>query len=104
MNNLYWWAMLQKFPANGFNWVENISQFNEDFQKSYNGGSDEEYIIDIDVQCPEKLRFFYNDLPFLSKRMKTEKVGKLIAKLHDKKEFVINTRNLKSWISFKKSA
>ena len=36
--------------------------------------------------------------------MKTEKVGKLIAKLHDKKEFVINTRNLKSWISFKKSA
>ena len=96
--------MLQKFPANGFNWVENISQFNEDFQKSYNGGSDEEYIVNIDVQFPEKLRFFYNDLPFLSKRMKTEKVGKLIAKLHDKKEFVINTRNLKSWISFKKSA
>ena len=92
--------MLQEFPANGFNWVENISQFNEDFQKNYNGGSDEEYIIDIDVECPEKLRFLYNDLPFLSKRMKTEKVGKLIAKLHDKKEFVINTRNLKSWISF----
>ena len=77
--------MPQKFPENDFKWVENISQFNEDFQKSYNGGSDEIYITDIDVQYPENVRYLYNDLPFSSKRMKTEKVGKLVANLHDKK-------------------
>ena len=33
-NNLYWWAMPQKSPGNGFKWVEDLSQFNEDFIKN----------------------------------------------------------------------
>ena len=33
--------------------------------------------------------------PFFSEKMKIEKVKKLLAKLHDKKEFVIHVRNLK---------
>ena len=33
-NSLYWWAMPQKFPGNGFRWVEDQSQFNEDFIKN----------------------------------------------------------------------
>ena len=36
-----------------------------------------------------------NDLPFLPERMKTEKVKKLVANLHDKTEYVIHIRNLK---------
>ena len=36
----------------------------------------------------------HNDLPFLPKRMKIEKV-KLKANLHDKTEYVIHIRNLK---------
>ena len=32
-NNLYRWAMSQKLPSNGFIWVEDLSQFNEDFIK-----------------------------------------------------------------------
>ena len=27
VNSLYGWAMSQKFPVNGFKWVENTSQF-----------------------------------------------------------------------------
>ena len=32
-NNLYGWAMSQKRPVNGFNWVKNLSTFNERFIK-----------------------------------------------------------------------
>ena len=34
-NNLYGLAMSQKRPVNGFEWVEELSQFNEDFIKNY---------------------------------------------------------------------
>ena len=33
--------------------------------KNYNQESDIGYFIEVDVQCPEKLHDFYNDLPFL---------------------------------------
>ena len=38
---------------------------------------------------------FHNDLPFLPKRMKIEKVEELVANLHDKTEYVIHIRSLK---------
>ena len=41
LNNLYRWAMSQKLSVNDFKWVEETSQFNEDFIKSYNDDSDE---------------------------------------------------------------
>ena len=37
----------------------------------------------------------YNDLPFLPKRMKIEKVEKFVANLHNKKDCGIHTQNLK---------
>ena len=41
VNNLYGWAMLQKLPVNKFEWIENTSQFNEDFSELYDEESDE---------------------------------------------------------------
>ena len=32
--NFYGWAMSQKRPTNGFKWVEDLCQFNEDFIKN----------------------------------------------------------------------
>ena len=40
VNNLSGWAMSQKLAVNYFKWVKDISEFNEDFIKSYNGDSD----------------------------------------------------------------
>ena len=33
VNNLYGWVMSPKIPVNNFEWIENTSQFNEDFVK-----------------------------------------------------------------------
>ena len=33
VNNLYGWAMSQKFSLNNFEWIKDTSQFNEDFIK-----------------------------------------------------------------------
>ena len=35
VNNLCGCAMSQKLPLNGFEWVEELSQFNKDFIKKY---------------------------------------------------------------------
>ena len=67
-NNLYGWAMSQKIPLNNFKWIEESFRFREDFIKNYNEESDEGYFLEVDVQYPEKLYEFHNDLPFLPER------------------------------------
>ena len=63
--------------------------------ENYNEDSHEKYFLEVDVTYLKNLRNLHNDLPFLPERMKIEEVGKLVANLHDKKEKVIDTRNLK---------
>ena len=41
INNFYVWAISQKLSGNSFEWIKDSSQFNEDFIKNYNEGSDE---------------------------------------------------------------
>ena len=53
INNLYGWAMLQKFTVNKFEWIKETSQFNEDFVKNYNEESDEAYFLEVVLQYPE---------------------------------------------------
>ena len=63
--------------------------------KNYNEESDEEYFIEVNVINLEKLHKIHNDLPVLPERMRIKRVEKLVAKLHDKTEYVIHIRNLK---------
>ena len=42
-------AMLQKLPVNDFEFIEDTSQFIEDFIKSYSGESDEGFFLEVDV-------------------------------------------------------
>ena len=73
VNNLYGWGMSQRLPVNNFEWIEDTSQFNEDFIKNYNEENDEGYFLEVDVKYLEKLHELHNDLPFLPERMKIEK-------------------------------
>ena len=63
--------------------------------KNYYDESDEEYFLEVDVKYPKNLHNLQNDLPFLTERMKIEKIEKLVANLHDKEEYVRHTRNLR---------
>ena len=94
LNNLYGWVMSQKLPVNNFEWIEETSQFNEDFMKNYNE-SDEGYFLEVDIQDPKKLHDLHNDLPFSSERMKLWKIKKIVNNLHDENEYVTHIRNLK---------
>ena len=92
MIKIYVWARSQKLPVNNFEWIEGISELNEDFIKNCDEESDKDYFFEVNAQCLEKLHEFHNDLPFLSERMKIEKVVKLVPNLHDKTEYVIHIR------------
>ena len=48
-NDLYGWAMSQKLPVNKFEWIEDISQINEDFIKKYNEEIDKGYFLEVDI-------------------------------------------------------
>ena len=93
------WQVSSKY----FIWIEDNSQFNEDFIKKYNEESDEKCSLEVGFQYSEKLHELHNDLPFLSERITFyqkewlifQKVEKLVTNLHDKTEYVIYVRNLK---------
>ena len=57
VNNLYGWTLSQKLPVNNFELIKDTSQFNDDFIENYIGGSDERYLLEIDVQYLEKSNF-----------------------------------------------
>ena len=50
--------MSQKLPVNNFEWIEDTSQYNEDFTKNCNEESDEVYFLEVDVQYLEKYMNF----------------------------------------------
>ena len=66
--------------------IEATFQFNENSVKSYNEET-------IGVQYREKFHELQTELPFLSERIKVEKVEKLATNLHGKIEYVIHIRN-----------
>ena len=65
VNNLFGWAMSQKHPVNNFEWINDTSQSNKDFIKSYHEESDEGFFFEIDVHYLEKVHELHNDFPFL---------------------------------------
>ena len=57
LSNLYGWAMSQKLPVNGFEWVEedDLLKFKESFIKNYAENCDKGYILEVDVKYPKNL-------------------------------------------------
>ena len=53
VNNLYGWAISQKLPVSSFEWIEQTSQFNEDFITNFNEESDQVNFLEVNVQYPK---------------------------------------------------
>ena len=87
-NNLYGWAMFQKLPVDGFEWVEDLSIIDEDFIKNYDEDSDVGYIIEADIEYLKDLQSLHSDLPFLPERMNVNGCKKLVCDLYDKKNML----------------
>ena len=62
---------------------KNVFIFDEKFIKDYDEDIDEGYVLEVDTKFPKTLHAFYNDLPFLPKRMKIEKFDKLVCNLYE---------------------
>ena len=94
-NNLYGWAMSQTLPVNNFKWIEDTSKINEKFIKNYYENNKRGYILEVDVKYPKELHDLQSDLPFLPKKMKSDKCNKLVCDLHNKKKYVVHIKSLK---------
>ena len=93
--NLCGLAMSQKLPVNGFEWVEELSQFKEDFTKNYDENSNKGYVLEVDVEYPKNLHNLHSDLPFLPEKKKIGKYNKLVCDFHDKRNYVVHLKTLK---------
>ena len=79
-NNLYGLAMSQRLPVNGFEWMEQLSEFVKRFIKNYDENDDKGCILEVDVECRENLFNLLYDLPFLPERKKIQKKFRKIQK------------------------
>ena len=52
-NNFYGFAMSEPLPADGLEWMKDLSKIDEDFIKNYDENSDKGYIIEVDVEYPK---------------------------------------------------
>ena len=94
-SNLYGWAMSQKLPVNGFKWINDVTEIDENFIKNYDEDNDKGYILEVDVKYPRKLHDLHIDLPFLPKIMKIDKCKKLMCNLRNKKKYFVHIRSFK---------
>ena len=94
-NNFYGKAMTEKMPVRGFKWVNDISKMDEDFVKGYDKNDNKGYILEVDVDYPNKLQNVHSDLPFLPEKMVINNTNKLVCNLNDKKNYVVHINVLK---------
>ena len=94
-NNLYGKAMTETLPVRGFRWMDDISEIDEDFVKDYDKNNNKGYILDVDVDYPNKLQNLHSDLPFLLERMIINNTKKLVCNLNDKKNCIVHINVLK---------
>ena len=73
--------------------------FTKDFIKDYDEDVDVGYLLVVDIEYPKTLRMLHSDLPFLTDRMKVNKVKKLVSNVTDKENYSIHIVALKQTLN-----
>ena len=66
MNNLYGRAMSGYLPYKGFKWLKNVDEFNA---MSINEKSLIGYLLEVDIEYPDKLHELHNDYPVAPEKL-----------------------------------
>ena len=92
--------MSQRLPVNGFELIEQLSEFDDRSIKNYDENNNKGYILEVDVEYQKKLFNPHCDLPFLPERKKIEKCKKLVYNTNNKENYVIHIRALKQALNY----
>ena len=88
--------MTQKLPTHGFKWIDvdtpKVLKLLE--KKDTNQG----FIFEVDLDYPKYLWKSHNDYPLAPKRIKIDKVDKLICSFLPKKHYVLHYKNSKQYL------
>jgi len=86
-SNLYGLAMSQDLHTSGIGWMTERQLTNwRTFRKVKGVG----YILEVDLEYPDKLHDFHNNYPLAPENIKVNKVCKLIPNLNNKKKYVLH--------------
>ena len=89
MNNLYGWAMNEYFPYKEFNWLKNVDELDV---MSINEKSPIGYLLEVDLEYPNKLHELHNDYPLSPKELdvSSDMLSKYCKKIADKYEIKVD--------------
>ena len=85
-NNLYGWAMSQKLPFRGFEWMS---------EKQLSNWKKHPCILEVDLEYPNKRHDPHNDYPLVPESMKVNKDEKLVPNFNNKTKYVVHHETLK---------
>lgn len=95
-NNLYGFAMMKKMPISDFRFLTSTEITHLNIE-TINDDSDNEYILEVDLEYPYHLHDMHCDLPFAVEKLIPPggKSEKLVANLYNKTKYIIHYVHLK---------
>ena len=87
-NNLYGWAMSQKLPTDGFQWMTPWQLKNWFYHTC---------IVEVDLEYPIELHDLHNDYPLAPDHLQIGNVEKLVPNLQRKENYVVHYKALKTY-------
>ena len=69
-------TMSRNLPVSGFDQVEDTPKFCKDFVKGNNEDNDIKYFLEVDIKNLEQLHKLHNEIPFLTERIRVNKLQK----------------------------
>ena len=82
----------QKVTFDGFKWINNKFNFDEEFIKNFIESIDKEHILHVEYL--KHLHDLQKDLPILAEQMTIRKCHKLVCNLHNKEQFAVHVNAL----------